>query len=249
MKHFERALQLDPDEPFILGWLAGNALEAGDYEVAIEHQKHALLRDPMNSVRRQNLGAIYIAAGKYDQALDTYRELFEINPDAGLDREVEIPRLLVLLGRPSEAAAAAMRMPAGKYRDQALSLLHGVPEHDAAANAALVRLEVSAGEPAESLQDAIMDSLRLAEAYAFRGHTDEAFRVLQTKREALARSQESETHLWYLAHEARMAPFLKPLHADPRWATSSASRLIVSARPASTAPKRRVSRSPVDSPS
>lgn len=218
-KHFDVARQLDPNHPLVLAGLASDAIRDGDYAAAIALVKRALLRDPMNSVTRQMLGAVYIAAGQYEHALRTYREVLEINPDAGLDCEVEIPRLLVLQGHLADAAAAALGLPAGKYRDQAMALLQAAPENRAAADAALTRLVAAeAASPAANPQESVMGSVRLAEIYAFRNRSDEAFRVLDAKDNLLSRSREGAAYQWYLRHEARLSPFLKVLHSDPRWA-------------------------------
>lgn len=70
-----------------------------------------------------------------------------------------------------------------------------------------------AAEPGE-----IMDSVRLAEVYAFRGMNDEAFATLQEKKADLELDRDSGT-AWAgrLQTEARISPFLKTLYADPRW--------------------------------
>ena len=217
-KHYALARDLAPDDPLVLGFLASDALEAGDFRAAVDLQKRALRRDPMNSMVRQNLGVSQMAAGDFDDALATYRTLFEVNPDAGSDRELEISRILTLLGRHEEAAAAALRLPEGRHRDQAMALLHGVPAQRAESDAALRRLEALEPAPPDTPQDLVMDSVRLAEIYAYRGQSDKAFGVLSAKRDALASRKDAKAYLWYLRQELRIAPFLKPLHADPRWA-------------------------------
>ena len=224
-KHINTAKMLDPNNPVVLGYLAADALDADDFETAISLQKRALLRDPMSSVLRQNLSTMLIAADRFEEALSNSKALMAVNPDASPDSEIEIPRMLVLLERHEEAAVAARRLPAGKYRDQALAMLLRAPDHRDEAAAALRRLEnYVPTPPMDTPEHTIMDSVRLAEIYAFRGQPDKALAILVEKREALVHHPENAIYTWYLRHEARGAPFLKPLRADPHGRRSSPSR-------------------------
>ncbi len=218
-RHFELARQLDPEEPLVLTSLAADAVDAGALADATALYKRVLLRDPMNSLFRQNLGVYQMAEGQLDEALATFHTLADINPDLVADVEIEIPRVLILMSRYEDAAAAVQGLPPGKYRDQAMALLHVEPRHRAAANAALERLEAHVpAPPQDTREEKIMDSVRLAEIYAFRGETDKAFATLTAKLDGLREQANPAVFIWYLRHESRVAPFLKPLHADPRWA-------------------------------
>lgn len=218
-KHIQLAVQADPDDPLVLGYQASDALDADDFDTAIELHKRALLRDPLNSVIRQNLGVVLIADGRLEEALATYQALMAINPDASPDIEIEISRILALLGRLDEAASAALELPAGKYRDQAMALLGALPGHRDEADAALHRLEAYVpASPQDTLEYTIMDSVRLAEIYAYRGRPDRAFATLTAKFDSLRAHPQATIATWYLRRESRLAPFLMPLHADPRWA-------------------------------
>jgi TolB-like protein/DNA-binding winged helix-turn-helix (wHTH) protein/Tfp pilus assembly protein PilF len=224
-RQYDLALKLDPEDPLILGYQAVDAIEAGDYDTAIDLQKRALLRDPLNTIVRQNLGYMLIADGRLDDALLSYRAMLEINPDVSADFQIEIPRILTLQGRLREAVTAAMRLPSGKYRDQAVALLHALPEHRAEADAALRRLETYVAVPPQDTPDhTVMDSVRLAEIYAHRGMDDRAFATLSAKLESLEPRSEGKLYVWYLRYEAGIAPFLKPLHDDPRWSAFMAAK-------------------------
>ena len=64
-----------------------------------------------------------------------------------------------------------------------------------------------------------MDDIRLAEVQAFRGQDDGAFATLNGKKSALfQRWGTTIPVVWYLQLEAKLSPFLKRLHGDPRWA-------------------------------
>jgi tetratricopeptide (TPR) repeat protein len=203
----------------VLGYISSEAMEGGDRDAALVHQRRALVRDPMNSVQRQNLGVLLTAHGRLQEALATYRTLEELNADIDPNVQVDIPRLMVLLGRDDEAASEAMRLPAGEYRDHALAFLNRIPAHRKEADAALRRFEeheqvMRAGPPDHQLAD----GLRLAENYAFRGLHEEAFDTLTQKFAALAGYAGADWRLSRLRHELGGSPFLEPLHADPRWA-------------------------------
>ena len=218
-RHIQLALQAEPDDPLLLGYQAGDALDADDFDTAITLQKRALLRDPLNTMIRQNLGAMLLGDGRLEEALSTYEALFAINPDADPDIKIEISRILALQGRREEAAAAALLLPAGKCRDQAMALLVAAPGRREEANAALRRLEAYVpAPPIDRPEHTIIDSVRLAEIYAYRGRPDDAFATLMAKLESLRTHPHAALVTWILRRESRVAPFLKPLHADPRWA-------------------------------
>ena len=204
----------------MLSILAGHALRNGDMRKAVDLQSRALVRDPMNPVMRQNLGIFLLAGGRLDEALAALRKLaLEMHSGMNPDAEIEIARILILQGRLDEAAPAILRLPAGKYRDQALALLGKAPRHRAEADAALAKLEAYVPVPPTNTPGhTTLDAVRLAEAYASRGWNDKAFATLIGQRDALAKTGESATYIWDLHTELRLSAFLKPLHADPRWA-------------------------------
>ena len=217
-RHLELAQQLGPSDPLVLSILAGNALANGDLSKAVDLQSSALVHDPMNAVIRQNLGIYLLAAGRLDEALAAFRTALEMHTGMNPDAEIEIARILVLQGRFDEAGLAAQRLPAGKYRDQALAVLAKAPSHRPEADAALARLEAYVPTPAMNTPaHTTMDAVRLAEAYVSRGWNDKAFATLTDQRDALAKTGESAAYIWDLRKESRLSAFLKPLHADPRW--------------------------------
>jgi TolB-like protein/DNA-binding winged helix-turn-helix (wHTH) protein/Tfp pilus assembly protein PilF len=216
-EHDRIALALDPDEPMVLA--GGVSFDEGDIDEAIAIQRRIVARDPLNPVARQLLAVVLLADGRFDEAMSEYRSVLELNPDAGLDVEIELVRIRVLQGRDAEAYTAVSRMPEGKYRDHGLALLYRAPDHGAEADAALARLIRRQSEPAGSIVGGVMDDIRLAEVQTFRGMTEEAFATLARKKDALEHGPDSERPVAsYFQNEARVSPFLKALHSDPRWA-------------------------------
>lgn len=209
-EHKLKAAALDPEDSLVLGYTSGDALERGDFANAIAIQRRVVARDPLASTHRINLAVILFADGQLDEALSEYRKVLEFNPDAGPEVEIEIARVLVLQRRYDEAQSAIAQLPEGKYRDHGLALLYQASGQLNGADAALKRLAAQPGDT--------MDSIRLAEVYAFRGMSEEAFASLQEKRNALALDQDlGQQWIWYFQVEMRVSPFLKALHADPRW--------------------------------
>jgi tetratricopeptide (TPR) repeat protein len=195
------------------------SFDEDDLDAAIAIQRRIVTRDPLNPVDRQNLAVLLLADHRFDEAMSEYRSVLELNPDAGLDVEIELVRIHVLQGRDAEAYAAVTRMPEGKYRDHGLALLYRAPDHRAEADAALARLIRRRSEAADSIAGGVMDDIRLAEVQAFRGMTEEAFATLARKKDALERGPDSELPVVsYFQNEASVSPFLKALHSDPRWA-------------------------------
>lgn len=115
--------------------------------------------------------------------------------------------VLILEGRYNEALELISVWSDEPGRQQGLALAYHGLGRNAEADAALRRLiDASQGE----------DRFLVAEAYAFRGETDAAFEWLQ------AASAHVESAPWLRGGRRWLAmmpysPFLRALHADPRW--------------------------------
>ena len=218
-EHERLALELDPEDPLVLSDLGGKAFERGDLDQAIAMHRRALTRDPLNTVTRNNLAVILLADERLDEAMSEYRKILEFNPDAGSNVEIDIVRILALQRRYDETHSAIAKLPEGKQRDYGLALMYQAPGGRAEADAALARL-VAQPDDDQSVDADIVDGIRLAEVQAFRGMKDRAFESLENKKSSLEHRWGSESPVvWYFTHEAKVSPFLKTLHADPRWTT------------------------------
>lgn len=221
-EHERIARTLDPNEPLILGSLGSDAIDKGDIDKAIAIQRWLLAQDPLNGVIRQNLAVYLMADEQFDAAMSEFRGVLELNPDAGPDIEIELVRIHVLQGQDSKAFAAVSRMPKGKYRDHGLALLYRAPIHRVESDAAYARLLAQKSGGTVGVGSDIIDEIRLAEVQAFRGLDDGAFATLNGKKAALIqRWGTTLPFVPYLQHECKTSPFLKRLHADPRWAEFS----------------------------
>ena len=211
-EHWLKAATLDPHDVLVVGITASEAFSRGDHAVAIAVLRDFLARDPLANIQRQNLAVMLFADRQLDAAEVEYRRLLQRNPLVGWDVEIEFARIFAMQGRYGEVRSEIARMPPGKHRDHAQALLFDAPGSRADADAALERL---AAAPVE-----IIDLIRLAEIYAFRGMKEKAFATLQEKKDAITReSGPLAPTIWHFKTEAEVAPFLSPLHSDPRWAT------------------------------
>ena len=207
---WDRARALNPDEPTVLSFAAGLAMRAGDAEKAVETQRRLVARDPVHATYHVNLGMFLQAIDRLEDAKAELREALVLNPGIGAGVELAIGRILVLQKRYDDAAAVFARLPEGAERDYGQALLAYATGDLAQADALLARLVDESDQTPD---------IPLAEVYAFRGMTEAAFAELESIRGAVARDEPAmASQLWSWQVELRVSPFLRPLHADPRWA-------------------------------
>jgi len=210
----QRAVALEPNDPLILGWLAGDALLEGRPSEAIDLQRRAVLHDPLRVATRANLGTFLFFSGNYDQATVELRTALQLagtlngswdSPENVLrDAAVSLAKTLIAQRQFDEALGLILPWPEGQYRDQCLALLYHALGNQRDADAALARLVASA----------TTDAHWIAETYAQRGNNDQAFRWIATAAER-SRSSRDLAQLWRL--DIRYSPFAASLHQDPRW--------------------------------
>ncbi len=79
---YEKALALDPNNATTHQWLANQVLAAlGQHAREIAEMRRALELDPLSLIVNANLGAAYLHAGRYDEAIAQLRKTVEL--DAG----------------------------------------------------------------------------------------------------------------------------------------------------------------------
>ncbi len=159
--------------------------------------EYARARDPVGSVGHSNLGHTYLRAGRWDDAITSYRTSLRLSPGR-LNAHFFIGVALLLKEEPQAALEAIVQEPRAAARLRGLALAHHALGDRAASDAAMDTLIRSRGEE---------DPYAVATALAYRGEVDRAFQWL-------ARSVEAEAGGRLGTH---VDPLLANLHADPRW--------------------------------
>ena len=209
-EHFRTAFALDPNDPLVLGFTSTRAVWKGDFNEAAALWRRIAQQDPLSPTVRTNLAVMLLMNGELDEALAENRKALEIHPGAGAGVQAQIVRILILLGRYDEAWSETSRIPPGKEKDYSIALQHKVPGRRAEADAALMRLASAASD--------FRSIVHVADGYVSRGMIDEAFDLLEKTRGSLELEKDKRPYArWYFQEELRMSPYLKQIHADPRW--------------------------------
>ncbi|MDJ0927996.1 MAG: winged helix-turn-helix domain-containing protein [Gammaproteobacteria bacterium] len=81
---FERALELNPNDPYTLNYYAWFRMYMGEYAEAIESARRALEYDPYNALAYDTLATAYVFARDFDAAAETAGKGIEIRPALGI---------------------------------------------------------------------------------------------------------------------------------------------------------------------
>lgn len=102
-----RALALNPSLARAHAWLGSAYLDQGRYDEAIASIRHAVRLEPDNASARSSLARAYwIGRGMVDEAIEEFRQVIALNPEAGYSY-LQLALLLLFRGRYAEAEAAA----------------------------------------------------------------------------------------------------------------------------------------------
>jgi TolB-like protein/DNA-binding winged helix-turn-helix (wHTH) protein len=215
--HFRRALALKPSDPLVLGASASAAVMDGRLDEAISLLRRVVAVDPLSATSHGNLGVFLMSVGQWDDARAELNKAVELG-STSLDYNADIAKILILQQRFDEALTATKQVPEGRLRNQCLALVYHATKRASEADAALARLIALSEAPRPNTP--VM--LSVAEVYAFRGDTNEAFKWL-TLADRQSRKGRAVAPEWWMRLELRVSPLLKPLHADPRWQSLLAS--------------------------
>ncbi|NBB93647.1 MAG: tetratricopeptide repeat protein [Gammaproteobacteria bacterium] len=80
-RHLERAQQLDPDNTSTLGVTAVLLNNLARLPEALAINRYTLSRDPLNSAVLHNTGAVLFRLERFDEALESWGRLLELQPD------------------------------------------------------------------------------------------------------------------------------------------------------------------------
>ena len=177
---FYRALELEPDNPLVLGAQAGFALtrpERGiDAAESLRLSRRLARLDPMGAATQYGLGHALFRAGLLEEAEAQFRYVRELNP-AGVEETGKLLALTQLLtGRPGEALSTAQSLPQEIERLFLEALAHFAAGDIDQSDQAILAL---------SHYDDVVSAIRLAEIYSYRDEPEAALVWLGTARQRL----------------------------------------------------------------
>src|SRR5881296_1675553 len=115
IEHFQKGLQLRPDEPSAHTKLGVALIQQGKLADAIEHFRQAVRIYPDDALAHTNWGSALIDLGKPSEAIEHFQQALRIHPDDAL-AHTNWGSALIDLGKPSEAIehySKALRITAG----------------------------------------------------------------------------------------------------------------------------------------
>jgi TolB-like protein/DNA-binding winged helix-turn-helix (wHTH) protein len=195
---YQRAVGLEPGNPEAVRLAAGSAAEFGHFDEAVKLARRAVDFDPLNAASWEELGEIEFYTGQLDQAAADGKKSLELNPDywAG---PILLTHIYLLQGRPQNALPEIEHVHYAPYRAHLYALTYHALGRKNESDAALREL---------TTKYYASNASEIAEIYAFRNQTDEAFEWLDR-----AYAQRDPSLM-----ATKMDPLLKSLHNDPRYA-------------------------------
>lgn len=198
VRHFERALQLDPANISIIRDAAVLLQNLGHLNESIALIEFVSARDPVNPIGHGNLGISYLYAGRWDEAIAALQTSLILSPDY-MGAHYWTGMALLFKGE-AEAALEliAMKEDDEEYRVKGMTLaLHTLGRQEEYLDKLAVLIEQWGDEwPSE-----------VAHVYAYIGDADAAFQWLD---KAIEQNEDGLS-------EQFQQPFYTPLHDDPRW--------------------------------
>jgi TolB-like protein/DNA-binding winged helix-turn-helix (wHTH) protein/Flp pilus assembly protein TadD len=195
---FQRAVALDPGSPEVVRMAAFSAAILGRFDDALQLDRRAVDLDPLNADSWENLAENEFLMGRLDEASADFEKALELNPDV-VAAHMDLSQIYVMQGRPQDALSEIEFV---RYPLLRASLF-------AMAYYALGRKKESDAALSEFVTKNHADgAYQIAEVYAFRNQSDEAFEWLDR-----AYAQRDGGLI-----ETKVDPLFKSLHSDPRFA-------------------------------
>ena len=194
---YHRARELAPGNALVLhqsGMLAANL---GRFDEGIGLGRRAVEQDPLSASAYFFLGLILWTAARPAESVAALRKALELAPRGAATR-TWLAIALLDQGQGDEALAEALQEPEEWGRLFAVAMIQHAAGRRTESDEALHQL-------AEKYRD--VGAYQVAQVHAARGETDLAFEWLE-----LAYTQRDAGIFW-----TKVDPFLRSLHADPRW--------------------------------
>ena len=194
----QRAIALDPGDLDGVRQAAGSAAMLGRFDEALQLNRRAVDLDPLNADSWYLLVATEYFMGRLDQAAADSKKALELSPDL-LEGPGWLSQIYILQGRPHDALPEIERESDDGFRLQLYALAYHALGRKKESDTALRELIAKYHA---------IDAYQIAEVYAFRNQSDEAFEWLDR---AFFRRDPGLIG-------TKVEPLLKSLHNDPRYA-------------------------------
>ncbi len=192
---YERAYELDPNNPLVLGVMSDQLLYRERLDEAIELLERAEIIDPLGAIWPTIKGQYLLSDGRFDEAEVAFDRGFKLNSNTET-YETYMSEVHILRGEYDKALELLNRLPEiGQNLVRIAVAYHGVGRHEESDNAFARAQDFGGGPYLE---------YGMAAVYARRDESDKAFESLE-KISGIPRST--------ILYE----PFFIVLHDDPRW--------------------------------
>jgi TolB-like protein/DNA-binding winged helix-turn-helix (wHTH) protein/Flp pilus assembly protein TadD len=193
----QQAVALEPGNPEVVRLAASSAALLGRFDEALRLIHRAVDLDPLNTHSWEGLGETERLVGQLDAAAAHIRKALELSPDVW-PGPIVLSQIYLLQGRPQDA------LPEIKLvrNDPSRTYLYAIAYY------ALGRKKESDVALSELIAKYQRNAYQIAEVYAFRNQSDEAFEWLDR-----AYVQRNPGLIG-----TKVEPLLKSLHQDPRYA-------------------------------
>jgi tetratricopeptide (TPR) repeat protein len=193
----QRAIALEPGDSDIMRQAAGSATILGRFDEALPLNRRAVDLDPLNADSWEQLAETEYSMGQLDKAVADFKKALELSPDVWLSH-VFLSQIYIAQGRPQDALPEIELVRSDPLR----AFLYPMPYY------ALGRKKESDAALSEFVTKYHADcAYQIAEIYAFRNQSDEAFEWLDR-----AYAQRDSGLIG-----TKVDPLLNSLHNDPRY--------------------------------
>jgi TolB-like protein/DNA-binding winged helix-turn-helix (wHTH) protein/cytochrome c-type biogenesis protein CcmH/NrfG len=202
---YHRAVELEPGNPENVAMAADSAATLGRFDEALRLNRRAIDLDPLNAGSWESLGETEYFMGQLNEAVADCKKALELNPDV-FPGPLMLGKIYVLQGRPQDALPEIERV---RYEPQRAFLyaiayyaLGRKKDSDAALTELITKYDAS-------------NHYQIAEVYAFRNQSDEAFEWLDraySQRDSGLILTKVDLLLKSLRHDPRYAALLKKLN-------------------------------------
>jgi TolB-like protein len=193
-----QALQLSPGDPELMSTAGLAMFSLGQFEKAGDLLAASAGQDPLNLLRRLQLGLLQEFAGQADEALGSYRQILGLNPDFPGVRAFRA-RVKIIQDKPESSLKESEQEVDPFWKRYSLILAYTALGQDDKAQPLLNQMIA---------EDGGRSAYQVAEILAFRGDIDSAFEWLQR-----AWDQKDGGLSEMIGNH-----FFNNLHTDPRWA-------------------------------